>query len=635
MHQSFGGWSQSPTVIMECIPLLLFSSIITFAVREFSEDIIPDKRNFFFASEDLKNVALVSKSWHASVREVVSRYQLSTLTLQFYTASRAELLEMRAKVLNRGRQVVDLRVSVGDAGSFGKYFMRRRRLPETLETLELGWDALMAHLPGLRRLDLSEMPLASPHTVKVVEAASKFCRQLEALILPGKEHEMQHGADADSLLDAVYEGLNFWKSAGHRQGLRQLKVPTINGMARYQSCKKFFDKVVELCPQVEYLDGYKQSLCEMDNLTCHSAWLLTLEDWKKFTAACTNIREFNWVVAPFADPYFAVFGEHVKSKLTKLVFSVNTFWDWRQYFFVLDKESGLQSATNIDIADREGYGRLARNASTALLGCPGLQELEIALYHPPSEDELEHLHITTRGRIFFPDEVLEKNIFGDHFWETLAANCPLINRISLWEVLAGIQVQHIHSFTDRGLVALTKLKYLDFMELRPVNCTGDGLFDFLNGFSGAVAGQRTFEISVGGITVPPEYERTDMNFYHAVTRLLVRIDDTPANDLQVSKQRIVLRLVNAVDRSVEKDWAVNYLDQLQKLVARVKGKHLALRLRVRALGYSGKSFKSITELGLYAAHANPSNWFGWDKEESNRDIVFVNCGDRCRSPDGP
>ncbi|EGZ17684.1 hypothetical protein PHYSODRAFT_331622 [Phytophthora sojae] len=610
------------------LPLPLFSSVVGFAVPDFSEEIVSDKRSFFFASNHLKNLALVSKSWHNSVRELVAQCQRSTLTLKFHTASRPELLEMRTKVLARGRHVTDLRISMGQVGSFGEYFSLGRRLPETLDTLELGWDALIARMPGLRRLDLSEMPLCSPHTVKVVEAATKSCRELEALILPGKEHyEMHPGAEIDPLLDAVYKGLESWRPAGHRRGLRQLKVPTINEKTRFQSCRKFFDKLVTLCPQVEYLDGYKQSLCEMDRLTCQDVWLLNLEDWRKFNAACTSIREFNWVVAPFADPYFEVFGEYVKPQLTKLIFCINMLWDWEKYFVELDREAGLLARSNIVDVGRAGYGWFARNPSSALLGCPGLQELEIALYGPPDEDELDDPFTYNRDQGYFPDdEVLEKSIFGDEFWETLATNCPLINRIALWEVVEGLELHHIHSFTDRGLIALAQLKYLDFMELRPINCTGSGLFEFLNGFSDEFTGQRTFQICVGSKSIMPEHERTDLNFYDAVMSLLTRLADTHASDLRMSQQRIVLRLKNAIASSVERDWGVDYLERLKKVVDRVKETHLSLRLRITAHGYNGVSFRSISELGLYAAHAEPSVWFGWDEQESNRDVVFVNRG---------
>ncbi|KAE9337199.1 hypothetical protein PF008_g12652 [Phytophthora fragariae] len=41
----------------------------------------------------------------------------------------------------------------------------------------------------------------------------------------------------------------------------------------------------------------------MDKLTCRDDWLITVEQWEEFNAKCTQLREFHWVVAPFADPF--------------------------------------------------------------------------------------------------------------------------------------------------------------------------------------------------------------------------------------------------------------------------------------------------------------------------------------------
>ncbi|KUF83049.1 hypothetical protein AM587_10016090 [Phytophthora nicotianae] len=377
----------------------------------------------------------------------------------------------------------NVKFSLEEGHMFEKYFCRGHDLPVQLDTMELEWDALIAPMPGLRRLDLSEMPLSSPHTQKVVEAATKYCRELEALVLPGKEHHSMHpGAEVDELLSAVYKGLENWRPTGHRTGLRQLKVPTINEEDRFQSSREFINHVVKYCPNVEYLDGYKQSLCEMDRMTCQDMWMLNLDDWTKFNATCTNIREFNWVVAPFADPFFKVFGEHVKPKLSKLVFAVNMLWDWGRYFHELDKEAGTMARTNIVHVSREGYGWYARDPSAALLGCPNLRELTICLYHPLDGGDVEMAAIAQPE--YFPDvEVLDENIFNDHFWETLVANCPLINHVELWEIANDLDFSRLHAFTDRGLVPLAKLKCLHFMSLRRINFTGNGIFEFLNGFS--------------------------------------------------------------------------------------------------------------------------------------------------------
>ncbi|RLN50931.1 hypothetical protein BBJ29_009970 [Phytophthora kernoviae] len=143
-------------------------------------------------------------------------------------------------------------------------------------------------------------------------------------------------------------------------------------------------------------------------------WALVLEDREKFNVACTNLREFNWVVAPFADSYFRVFGEHTKPQPTKLIFGVNKLWNWPQYFLEYYKAVGLFVEHNIATIDRPGYGYRATNASTALRGCPSLTEIEIVLYHPLEEDELEDPF--NRERTYFSDdEMVNMEMFNDHF----------------------------------------------------------------------------------------------------------------------------------------------------------------------------------------------------------------------------
>jgi hypothetical protein len=65
----------------------------------------------------------------------------------------------------------------------------------------INWDALLALLTGVRRLDLLEIPGASSHVKRIVEAALKHCPQLEALIIP------EQGGEANGLPRAVYEAM--------------------------------------------------------------------------------------------------------------------------------------------------------------------------------------------------------------------------------------------------------------------------------------------------------------------------------------------------------------------------------------------------------------------------------------------
>ncbi|POM67223.1 Hypothetical protein PHPALM_16812 [Phytophthora palmivora] len=67
-------------------------------------------------------------------------------------------------------------------------------------------------------------------------------------------------------------------------GLRQLTVPTRNQANRFQGIVAYADVH---CPEM----------------------------WRTFNTTCTQLGDFHWLVIPFADPLFHVFGEH-RSKST-------------------------------------------------------------------------------------------------------------------------------------------------------------------------------------------------------------------------------------------------------------------------------------------------------------------------------
>jgi hypothetical protein len=120
-------------------------------------------------------------------------------------------------------------------------------------------------------------------------------------------------------MTALYKALRRWRVEGNLGGLRRLTVPSQNSDDLFRASKEFIDNAVTNCPQVELLDGYKGSDC----LTCDEAWPLTLLHLEKFNKTCTRLREFNWGLGPFGDPYFRVFGEYTKPQLKKLTFGVS------------------------------------------------------------------------------------------------------------------------------------------------------------------------------------------------------------------------------------------------------------------------------------------------------------------------
>jgi hypothetical protein len=605
------------------LPPPLFARVVAFAVPGFADDALPTRGVVY--TDLLKPLALVAKAWVAPVREVGAAKARSSLTLAFQSATRSEVVGMRRRMVLCGKHLRSLRVSMGSFASFGEYFAKHHGL-HFVDDAAIDWDALLVHAPLLRRLDLSTMPMGSPHIRQIIESAAKYCEQLEALILPGKERQnVEADMEIEPVMTALYGAMKHWRARG---GLRQLTVPNRTERDRLQSTQEFLEHVIEHCPNIGYLDGYKQSLREMDRLTCHDQWILTLPLWQRFNAACTKLKEFNWVVVPFADPFFKVFGEHTKPELSSLVFSVNMLWDWASYF----RECGEGGRINVypDGASRRGgYGFKATDASAALKGCPNLRSIEIGLYHPLDPEVLDNPEMAFDGEYDFlantyPDnEVLNQNIFDDKFCETAVACCTQLDRFSIWEVVEGYNsgIEPIETLTDRGLVALSKLEYLTVLELRSVNCTGEGVFDFLSGLSDAFTGQRTLQIALGGST-----PTSQMDFYNGLLGLLDRIDRTPPSELSFADRKFVLRVSNSSLEPVDRGWSGGYMKRLETLVKNVKAQHPSLRIRITTSGRVGDTIASVIELGLYTTRAEPSVWYGWDDEQPDRNVSFANRG---------
>ncbi|KAG3118981.1 hypothetical protein PI125_g2416 [Phytophthora idaei] len=462
---------------------------------------------------------------------------------------------------------------------------------------QIDWDVIFSRVPALWRLDLSGVQLFSGQVELILKSAAKYCKNVESVAL----------ATVDESCKC----------------LKQLTVPVLDERNRFQACKQLFDNVVKFCPGVEYLGGYKKALNEMEKLTCRDGWLVMVEQWEEFNATCTQLREFHWVVAPFADSFFRVFGEHVKPRLKKLTFAENMLWEWGVYFDSLDEAAGIPPPYH-NFSQRPEYGFKATDVSSALKGCPALDDLEIELYHPADEDETEYNDPYNAGTVDFPEhEVLNIDIYDDKFCETLVKHCPLLTKFSIWEVAEGhnSNLTPIRAFTDQGLVALAKLKYLTALELRTINCTGNGVFEFLNELSDEFVGHRTFQICVGG---HPSDSR--LAFYNAVPELLMQLEAISPEELGWGRRKFVLRLRNSNFGSVEPGWSEQYLRGLEHVVNNVKKMHPNLRLRITTSGRRGSTFRSIIDLGLYTSNVEPSLWYGWDDEESDRNITFVNRG---------
>jgi hypothetical protein len=144
------------------------------------------------------------------------------------------------------------------------------------------------------------------------------------------------------------------------------------------------EHIVTYSLRIELLDGYKRSFDVSERFECGKQWHLPLSVWERFNASCTQLKEFNWVVVPFADSFFSFFGQYTKPQLTALSFGISMRWDWAGYFEACGEDvvSCIDGDGNCTMAD---FGSKASYVSSALKGCPGLKRLEFAVYHPLDE----------------------------------------------------------------------------------------------------------------------------------------------------------------------------------------------------------------------------------------------------------
>uniref|UniRef100_H3GMZ4 F-box domain-containing protein n=1 Tax=Phytophthora ramorum TaxID=164328 RepID=H3GMZ4_PHYRM len=255
------------------LPLSLFSLVLEFTVFSFSQDLRPNRRSL--SGKFLMDVALVAKSWYHVVDELVARYHRDTMELTFKFGSRVEVLAVRQQVQLRGRAVRDLRVRMGK--SDGSRFVTG--VWWWMEDREIPWDALFAHMRGLKRLDLRCMPLESCHVPILLQAAAKYCLQLEMLVLPRKQ-DMTKTVDCAAvrmMMQVLRGAMERWHLKGRCGGLKQLTVPSREEEDRLRTSTAFINDVIEFCPNVEYLDGYYYATDEMNDVTCEEKWMISLD----------------------------------------------------------------------------------------------------------------------------------------------------------------------------------------------------------------------------------------------------------------------------------------------------------------------------------------------------------------------
>jgi hypothetical protein len=352
----------------------------------------------------------------------------------------------------------------------------------------------------------------------------------------------------------------------------------------FRSSAQYIQGITQFCPNIEYLDGYRKCLF-FGAPYCSERWFLTLETWEAFNAACTALRDFDWAVVPFADPYFQVFGNYAKPQLRSLSLSANAHWN---YDYFCRHCPGPAEFPEPDFeGDREGYGALALNASAALKGCPSLKELAIEIDFSLNDDARQ--------------TYVRTDAYGDAFWEAAATHCPLLEdaMVSDSSGRLDIKIQPFETLTDRTLITLTRLKRLSECVMAPGRFTGKGIFAYLRCVSmveDLVGKERLLQLQIGG------YQRIrKADFYQVILDLLQLLSGTSEGALGAAytRTRTELHVENPYHWKVDANWSEGYMrDELRPLLLSMRVKHPSLALQVDIVGRDNDRFHRISRLVL-------------------------------------
>ncbi|KAL4096251.1 hypothetical protein PRIC1_009613 [Phytophthora ramorum] len=231
------------------------------------------------------------------------------------------------------------------------------------------------------------------------------------------------------------------------------------------------------------------------------------------------------------------------------------------------------------------YGRRAQELDTIFKACPALTSITI------------NVELKGRSSVHF-----DIDVFGDVFWESVADNCPLLERIMIKNCADELVPDPIHTFTDASLLKMANLKYVYAVETHlAVMCTGNGIFEYLRRVLGSDTTNgdwRELTLRLGG---QANGNSGLPSFYREIATLLRLLSETSEETFGAAsnKQKFEVYLVNPLRSMVSRQWGATYMrEQLIPLINSVRKVHPTLKATAYLNGKSGDSFKRFDRLNL-------------------------------------
>ncbi|KAJ0407517.1 hypothetical protein ATCC90586_002182 [Pythium insidiosum] len=317
---------------------------------------------------------------------------------------------------------------------------------DRFDVAAIPWSAVFERCRSLERLDLSGLPLRSRHVAHAIDAASRYCPRLRALVLPKREWfrgPLRVGDIQAFLVPSLVDALQRWTEQGPGCGLLELAMPGLLQLRADQSFGRcpvdhLVATITKYCPHLRAFSEWTNST--RDARVCSSGLrrdLISTSVWESFCQSARELETIDWCQLQPSHVMLEVFAAKLHPSLKRMR---------------LPCPQSLQETTS--------GGAPFRLVAQVICSCPALEELvlccdqdahELAGHHDSSDDSL---------------------------LETLATSCPQLRRLVMHQDLNTHDFSFMLSScgaTNCGLQAIARLDELQDVTLHAGVSTRSGL----------------------------------------------------------------------------------------------------------------------------------------------------------------